>query len=72
MIAIQCNNYYFDIRCIDNAGNIHKKEIHETIRIELLTVMQSSNQTHCVDYIQSLMEHYTTGEYVMMSLLPHG
>ena len=61
------------IRCIDSIRTIYKKDVYGAIRSELLKKLQSTtNQTLCIDYIQSFMEHYTNGEYVMMSLLPHG
>ncbi len=65
--------YLTYIRCIDSIGTIYKKDVYGAIRSELLKKLQSTtNQTLCIDYIQSFMEHYTNGEYVMMSLLPHG
>ena len=61
-------------RCLESARGVHQDTVHLAIRDCLLKLLNSSvdGQRRCVQYIQSLMEHYKSGEEVLVELLPRG
>ena len=77
-----CNDVHvslFYYRCIDKAGQSHHGDVHQVIKEQLLQLLHQASlcvhhcsRRRCVDYIQSLMEHYVSGERVLMTSLPQG
>ena len=71
-----CVCYIFDMygRCLESARGIYQASVRLAIRDCLLKLLNSSGdgQRRCVEYIQSLMEHYKSGEEVLVELLPRG
>ena len=61
------------LRCIDKANQYHLEVIQAAIKRHLLELLsEPTHRTLSIDYIQSLMEHYTAGERSLLTLLPHG
>ena len=64
------HTYTYTHRCLDTLSTSHYDiEVHDAIVNRLNELLY---ETYCIDYIQSLMEHYPPGERVMKEMIPYG
>lgn len=59
-------------RCIDTCAITFPGAVHIAITDRIQTLMRLNGLGLCVEYIQSLMEHYPPGLEALMSELPQG